>query len=144
MSGLTDRFKLRFLPWYREKFASVIHLESPNHILAQIAIWYPACGFIWIPIWFLLAEEGIASRKDQIIEADQGFSAPPLMQQLKEAIKKVDWQKVAKITLVVVGVVVAAFATMIAVIIAGRNTCKFCGTHMDPRYPTCPNCGVRK
>ena len=48
---------MKFGDWYKDKFSSVLQAEHPKAVKIgiQIAIWYFGCGFIWIPIWFLVS-----------------------------------------------------------------------------------------
>lgn len=54
---LSQRQHLKFGDWYKDKFGWVLNADYPKakKIGIQIAMWYLGCGFIWIPIWFLVS-----------------------------------------------------------------------------------------
>jgi hypothetical protein len=44
-----------FVPWYREHFRWALEMNKPTTYFVQVAMWYLAFGFAWIPAWFLWA-----------------------------------------------------------------------------------------
>ena len=144
-----EQLKDEFVPWYKEKFEWAVKMESPWTYIVQVGLWYPGCGFIWIPIWFLISTKPLyTSLPATCPKCSHSFDA--LVEGKNLRIERFDWANaatiVAKVFMAIGAVVMLVIGSLalifVASAVAAAGKCRHCGQPINPGYRVCAHCGL--